>query len=147
MQGNDLDNRPAPRIILVAEGALILIEEKAHPRSEHLISKGRFDDAAALWQINDPMVNRLWQLSSNADINLDVVTFLGPDGWAEALADKFDREYVPVRSVFATDPRILARKVTFDHSVARVYTPFPEQALYYGPKGRVIKDVNDVGRL
>ena len=146
MQGNDLANTPAPRIVLVAEGALMFCDESNQKKSERAMERRRWAEALSYWYINDLMANRLWDIALSADINLDVVTFLGPDDFAEELTRWLAHEELPVRSVFASTPAILSRMATFRKDIIRVYTPFPDQALRYGPKGVVLTDVNQVGR-
>lgn len=146
MQGNDLANAPSARIVLVAEGALIFCDGKNQKRSQKMIEKGHYHDALDLWIVNDMMVTRIWDVARHTDFNIDVVTFLGPDGLAQAMAEWFDREDLPIRGVSASTPAIYGRKCTFRSDIVRVYTPFPEQVLMFGPKGRVITDVNQLGR-
>lgn len=146
MQGNDLANTPAPRIVLVAEGALMFCDAANQKKSERAMERRRWAEALEYWHVNDMMATRLWDLAMTVDLNLDVVTFLGPDSFAEELARWLAREELPVRTVFASTPSILGRAATFRKDIIRVYTPFRDQALTYGPKGRVITDVNQVGR-
>lgn len=147
MQGNDLGNSPVPRVVLVAEGALIFMDPRDEAKFDRAMEKRRYTEALSYWTVNDLMATRIWDVALPPSLlNLDIVTFLGPEPWADALAGRLESEDLPVRSVFASTPAILGRKVTFHKEILRVYTPFPEQALMFGPKGVVITDVNQVGR-
>lgn len=121
-------------------------DENNRSKFDRAMSRGRWAEAMSYWYVNTMMATRIWDIAMTLDLNLDVVTFLGPDAFAEELSVWIAWEELPVRSVFASSPAILGRAATFRRDIIRVYTPFAEQALAYGPKGVVLTDVNQVGR-
>lgn len=129
---NDLSNKVSPRILLVAEGALIFQRSK----------KGK--TIRQQWVIYDMMVRRILWLFHQKDIGIEIVTYLG-DEFAEELAEWLDDEMVPVARVWSTTPQRLQRNIAYMPDLAYVYDPDPERWLTYGGKGCFIQDINQLG--
>jgi hypothetical protein len=135
MKNNDLSNSVSPRIVLVAENALIYQREKS--------KKGR---PVSGWVLYDDMVKRILWLFHKKDVHIEVVTYLGDD-FAEALAEWLDDEMVPVSRVWSTTPGALARNIAYMPDLACVYDPDPSRWLSYGSFGRFINDINQLGEF
>lgn len=146
MQGGDLSNQAVPKAVLVFEGALGVIDRKRQRAFDRRISRGIWDDAAWQWELVPLMCDRIWYVCARLSVTLDVVTFAGPPEFGEALERRLqDDEELPVHRVWATRPELLARKIAYMHDLAVIYDPDPSRGLYWGPKGRVLTDVNQVG--
>jgi hypothetical protein len=132
MKNNDLSNKASPRILLVAENALVYQVDKKGKRIR--------DN----WALYTDMVKRILWLFHKKDVHIEVVTYLG-DKFAEELADWLDDEMVPVSRVWSTSPGALARNIAYMPDLACVYDPDPERWLTYGSFGRFIDDINQLG--
>lgn len=135
MQGGDLSNTPVPRIIIVFENALGYLPEDQRDRWRELSRASQWDDVARLFVLDQMMLRKITDLSWRHSVNVDVVTYCGPEAFADALARLLDRENVPVRIVFASQPERLARATSFEPDIMCVYDANPEHALVYGRKG------------
>lgn len=145
MRDNDISNRAAARCAIVFEGALGFLPKDKEREFGKLMEKGRWSDAVGLWEVNDYLARIIWDRVWRMDMNIDVVTFLGPDGFAEALAERLGSEDLPVNEVWATTPKILARKLPMMPDLIRVYDPYEQHQLYYGGKGKYLTDANQIG--
>jgi hypothetical protein len=147
MRGNDLSSEPVPRVALVLEGALAWPPEdpKEAKNFDRLMKRGRWEDAADLLEFNERMETVIWDRSWRLSMTIDVVTFLGPDDWAVAVARRIGDEELPIHKVWATTPQLLGRRLAFMPDLVRIYDPFPQHQLMFGQKGRLITDANQLG--
>jgi hypothetical protein len=144
---NDLSNRPVPKAILVFEGALGFMHQADEPAFQAYMSKGWHDQAVALFTLNDLLMKVIWQRVTKDSLSIELVTFLGDDNFARALADRIWTEELPIRSVWSTRPDRLARKLISMPDIVRVYDPWPDhQAMYGAQVGRYLTDANQFGR-
>jgi hypothetical protein len=143
MHKGDLSNEVIPRILLVFEGAVGYLPDERKKAFDKAMSKRHWDDAVALWELNDLMLRKIWDIMFRQHRDLDIITYLGKE-FADMLAARLDEEDVPVRSVWATTPAILARKIALMPDVAAIYDPDPEHQFTYGSKGRVLQSVHDL---
>lgn len=146
MRNGDISNHTAPRVAIVFEGALGFLETRDEVGFHKLMDKHRYADAVSLFKLNDLLVRVIWDRVWRLDMNIDIVTFLGPDAWAQAVAERLGNEELPVGEVWATTPQILARKLLMMPDLIRVYTPFAEHQLLFGGAGRYFTDVNQLGQ-
>lgn len=145
MKNNDLSSDIVPHLALVFEGALGFIDEKLDATFQKYMDRGRYEDAIALWTINDSMATQIWKLTWHMSYKLDIITFLGPKEFAKALEDWLGEQELPISNVYATTPELLGRQLNHRPDIIRVYDPFPDHALLYGQRGRVITNVNQLG--
>lgn len=147
MRNNDLSSEVVPRIAIVLEGALAWPPDDARELKSfnRLMKRRRWEDAADLLEFNGRMETVIWDRAWRLSMTIDVVTFLGPDEWAIAVARRIGDEELPIHKVFATTPQKLGRSLSFAPDLVRIYDPYPEHQLMYGTKGRYIKDVNQLG--
>ena len=148
MQNNDLSNRPVPKVLLIWEGALGFLHQADERAFHGYMDKGWYDQAVALFTLNDLLMKVIWQRVHKDSLSVELVTFLGNDDFAKALADRIWTEELPIHSVWSTRPDRLARKLITMPDIVRVYDPWPDHQALYGAKvGRYITDANQFGRV
>ena len=137
---------------MVAEGALLFVPEDKAKEFNRWMDKGMWRNALDLMEWNSLMCqviwDRAWPRSGRPEpYQIDLITFLGPDEFAAELAVLVGEQQLPINSVWATTPEILARQLQRMPDLIRVYHGFAQHQLYYGPtRGRYIQDANDFGR-
>jgi hypothetical protein len=146
MQNGDLSNVVVPRIVLVFEGALGFLPEDKVERYNALGSAGRWYDAAHLWDFDDLMMKKILDLTYRQAVELEVVTYAGPQEFADELEERFSFEGLPIRRTVATQPDIMARRVSYAPDIAYIYDANRETAFMYGKKGRYLQAVHQLGR-
>lgn len=138
MQGGDIDNRVVPRLVIVWENLLGLLPNKtSEAKVASYVKFKRWNRAANVFEINEALTRRIWDVTWRLNFSVDVITYISPD-FVEALQERIDREDIPVRSVWHTEPHVLARKLAYMPQVACVYDPNPHHLLTFGSKGRII---------
>lgn len=138
MQKGDIDNVVVPRDMLVFEGLLGIIPDPKVAKIEaKLRSKKRWVDALACYETNELLARKIWQMVWDYGLEIDLVTY-HPRGFADALAERMDRESLPIRRVYAEEPNLLARRLVTMPYVRTIYDPFPDHQFLYGGKGRII---------
>lgn len=148
MRNNDLDDSPVPRILLVFEGALGFLDAKDDDKFRKFMDGKYYDQAADLFTVNDLMVNQIWSVARYQSFTMDLLTYLGDEEWALALADRLKDEDLPMRRVIAIRPDVLARKLPTMPDVVRVYDPWPEHNGLFSPTvGRYITRADQFGKL
>lgn len=148
MERNDLSSRPVPKIALVFEGALAWVppgDKKKQRAYERALSRGRWKELADLFEFNQKMELVLWDRAYKMSMQIDVITYLGPQEFADEVARRIGEEELPVHSVWATTPQKLGRQLSYMRDLARVYDPWPDNALMYGTRGKLITDPNQFG--
>ncbi len=138
MQGNNLSSAPVPRIVVCFENALGYLPDDKRKQWRKLARRRKWDDMAGLFQLNHMMMRQVAWLTHRRSMSIDVVTYCGPEAFAEALARRFDAENLPVRRVFSSTPERMARTTSFEPDIVAVYDANPEHALVYGPKGKIL---------
>jgi hypothetical protein len=136
MQGGDISAEVPPRILVVFEGLIGLLPgRKAEAQFALYRRTHRYAKAAALFELNDAAVRRIWDMTWRHRHAVDAVTFLGEE-FAEPLRDVMDREQVPIGHLTVTEPHLLARELAYRPDIVAVYDANPANALTYGAKGR-----------
>lgn len=146
MKGNDLSDAPMPRVCVVFEGAIAFLDSKDEKLFGKLMEKRHYTAALQLFRLNELAVKVIWDRVYRDALRVDVITYLGPQAWADAIADALAADELPVNQVWATRPDVLARKVSWTHDLLRVYDPWPEHQMMFGAKGRYLTDINQIGR-
>jgi hypothetical protein len=147
MWKGNLSSQAVPAVLLVFEGALGFLPESEEKRFRKYMDKGHVELAVDLFQFNDYLIRIIWDRHVRGSLAMELVTFLGGDDFARALADRVWAEELPFRSVWATTPARLARKLAIMPDIIRVYDPWPEHQITYGSTGRYIRDANEFGRI
>jgi hypothetical protein len=132
--------------LLVFEGCLGFLKAGAEKEWDRLSAQGRWSRAIDLWYINPLMERIIWDRSIKDDINIEVITYAGPDEWASCVSDLIGESQLPIRRVWAIRPEVLAHKIMSMPNVIRIYDPFKEHELYFGQRGRWIQDANQFAR-
>jgi hypothetical protein len=145
MRHGDLDNTPVPRIVVVWENALGYLPEDRRDQWRELSRAGDWDAVARLFVLDQLMLRKITDLTYRFSVSIDIVTYCGPEAFAEALARLLDRENVPVRIVFASQPERMARATSFEPDIMAVYDANPEHALVYGRKGVHLTSFRQLG--
>ena len=121
MQNGNLANRAVPRLVIVWENGIGYLPDDRRAEWRKLSRAGKWDDVAALFELDSLMLRKITWLSFHKAMTIDVVTFCGPDAFARALERLFDREHVPVSIVQSTNPERLARRTSFEPDIAAIY--------------------------
>lgn len=146
MRNGDLSNEVQPHAVLVFEGALGAIDRIRQGIFDRSVKRKRWDLAAEAWILNPLMMQRIWYVVMRLNVTLEVVTFAGPPEFGEALEYRLqEEEELPVRRVWATRPELLARKIGYQQDLAVIYDPDETRWATWGSKGRVLRDINDLG--
>ena len=146
IKGNDLSrNAPVPRVVLVFENALGYLPDAARPRWRKLSRRGKWDDAARLFELDVLMMRQVARLTHLSSMSVDVVTYCGPADFARALSDRFDEENLPVRRVFSSTAERMARTTSYEPDIVAVYDANPGHAMVYGRKGTVLTHHSQLG--
>lgn len=147
MQGGDISNEPAPRLMLEFEGLLGI-----HPprRLKYAIDRkfGRWRAAANAWRLNDQVVKVIRDRAWRMHLDIDVITFQPPE-FADALADRLETENIPVRRVYSYTLREITRDLINMPHVQAIYSADPSRArLAYGHRGRLVttQTIAEIGR-
>ena len=146
MQGNDLSNVVMPRVLVVFEGLIAYLGRDKVAEYNRLGSRGDWPAALALWEFDPLALAKLNDIIIRRDIKVDVVSFVMPPEGAQALAERFDEESVPVSRVVASTAERTARRLAYGIDIARVYCPDPQHALMCGSKGFHTTSVHQIGR-
>lgn len=147
MRNGDLSSQVVPRLCLVLEGALGFLPRARVGRFNELGSRGQWDLAWAVWDLNDLMCRKVWDVTYRQSFQVEVVTYACPAEGAQGLAERLDEEGLPVSRVLASTPARMARRLAYAPDIAAVYDANPEHALAYGSKGRHLSSVHEFGRF
>lgn len=147
-KGEGLD-RPSPKIVLVFEGILGLLDPLREPEYNRRMKAGDHDGALSLWHLDDLAIRIIWDRVYRYSQVFCVVTYLSADdGAARALAARLSSEEIPVRTCWAQDPSVFARHLIAMPDIIRVYDPDPGRAGLYSPAtGRLLTDKRDIGLI
>lgn len=138
MQKGDISNQITPRLLVVFEGLLgILDGPKARAKEATARKMHRWKHAVNQYELNDIVARHIWDVTWRKHYSVDVVTFLGVD-FALALQDYLDEHQLPVGHIRSSTPDRLARELSYDPSVLAVYDPDPSHVFTYGGKGRIL---------
>jgi hypothetical protein len=138
MERGQLDTSYQRRFIWIWEGAVahLPVERRVIRQREQLARRlHHWDQAVDFWRIHELVIAQWWTLLSTSPIRSDIaITTREPD-FAKAVADHIERENLPVRYVFATEPHVLGHKLTYMPDVVHVFWSLPTHQFVFGPKG------------
>jgi len=150
LRGN-LSNEVRPRVLLVFEGALGFLSDKRVKEFNRCCSEGMWGEGWGLWELNDLMMRKIWDVVQRQMIQVEVATLFIPEDFcdvaATGLQETLDDHGLPVSRVFAMEAPRLAREIMFMPDLACVYDANPETAACYGTKGRLLRNVHDFCRF
>lgn len=138
MRGNDLSNRVVPRDVVVWEGLVGVIPDvKIAAQEAKFRKKSKWTRAVACYEINELLARKVWQVTWQGSLQLDLLTYHGPE-FAEALEARMDRENMPFSRVWSEEPARLARSLATMVDIRTIYDPFPDHRFLYGGKGQIL---------
>lgn len=146
MLHNDISNVAVARLILVYEGALGFLPADRVGDYNQLGSEGRWDRAARCWDLNELMCRKIWDVTWRQGFQIEVVTYAGPPEFAEALQERFDEENLPISRTLASTADRMARRLAYAPDIACVYDADPDHAFTYGSRGKLLRNINELGR-
>lgn len=152
MRYGDLSNVVAPRLIVVFEGGLAAGPDSNLKEYEKALRKNDWRTAVRLFELREPMLQRILYLTYAKDFNISVVTWLGfPEKEGVVAANEIEEimveNSVPVRSCFWSTPDRLARMLPYNPDVRCVYDPDPAHILKFGSKGSVLTEASQIGSM
>lgn len=138
MQGGDISNEQVARLLIVWEHLLGLLPDKrTEAKVDRLLKHRRWEKACDLFEINEPLAHRIWDITWRYHYSIDVITWIGPE-FAMTVADRVEREDLPIGRVRYENQTNFTRKLAYMPYVAAVYTPDPRHRFTFGGKGRVV---------
>lgn len=146
MQGGNLSNVVVPRVLVVFEGLIAYLGTDKVAAYNELGSRGDWAGAIDLWEFNPLALAKINDLIIRRDIKVEVVSFVMPREGAQALAERFDEESVPVSRVISSTPDRTARRLAYGPDIIRVYCPDMRHALMCGGKGYHTTSIHQLGR-
>lgn len=139
MQGGDISNLVTPRLVVVWENLLGLLPDKTdEAKFAAYMRFRRWRRAVNTFQINEPLAQRIWDITYRMNFSVDVVTFLGGDDFADEVRERLDREGLPIGHVWFEEPHLLARSLSYRPDIACVFDADPRHTLTFGSKGRIV---------
>lgn len=146
MKGNDIAGHSAPRIIVLFEGIVGFLSPQGETAFQKYIDAEDWMAAAKCWSLNDLALAKLMDMTLRLSVNLELVTYAGPQEFADALeAILVDLENIPLRRVLASTPERTARRATFAQDIIGVYDPDALRSMAYGSKGRHLTSIHRLG--
>jgi hypothetical protein len=147
----DLSNKVVPRLCLVFEGALGFLPPGRLTEFNRTVSRSGWYAGWLLWDLNDLMCRKIWDVTYRQSFQLEIVTYVPPDDVAaeaaQGLAQALDDEGLPISRVVASTPARMARRLAYAPDIACVYDADPQHAFTYGGKGKLLRSVHELGRF
>ena len=148
MQNGNLSNIVQPRVLLVFEGALGFIDGEAVQEFNVLASRGMWAEAWNLWEMNDLMARKIWDVTKRQSVNVALITYVSDnEGAASGLQAWADEARLPIGECIAIKSAVLARELSFMPDVACVYDASAQTCAVLGSKGRLLRNVHDFCRF
>lgn len=145
MQGNNLSNTVAPRLVVIFEGGMAYMPSENVDKFLEFKRKNKWWKVIECYQYFPAVIAQIERLNRNTNVNFEVCTWMGDDA-AEAIANDLDEMSLPIRSVWSSTPDELGRSLVWLPDIAYIYDPDPDHLLKYGKKGVLFKDANQLGR-
>lgn len=138
MQGGELSNEIAPRIIVVFEGLIGRLPDRpTAAREQWYCRTHRWKKAVRMWEIQEITAKRMWDFSWRQSIQIDVISFKQEE-FVDALGDYLDQAGLPYGHLWSTTPPQIARAMATLVNVIAVFDADPAHASLYGPRGRTV---------
>jgi len=148
MQNGNLSNIVQPRVLLVFEGALGFIDGDAVQEFNKLASRGQWFSAWNLWEVNDLMARKIWDVTKRQSVNVALCTYVSDNALAAVgLQEWADEARLPIGECLAVKPESLARELSYMPDVACVYDASYNTCAALGSKGKHLRNVNDFCRF
>jgi hypothetical protein len=145
LRHGDLSNAPVPRIVIAFEGIVGILPEERRKDYSKFVAKDKWWQAVAQFDINEQAVGKIIHLCLRNNMNISLCTWMSQDA-AIAISEVMDFMAVPVRGCFYDSPYLLAQRLPYNEDIVCVYDSEPEHALIFGSKGKLLLDINQLGR-
>jgi hypothetical protein len=147
LKGN-ISNVVQPRVLLVFEGALGFISGDAVSDFNREASVGHWLPAWKMWEMNELMARKIWDVTRRQNINVALITYVSDDQVAAVgLQEWADEARLPITECWADTPQRFARELSYMPDVACVYDASASTCAALGSKGRLLKNVHDFCRF
>lgn len=139
VEGGDISNETQGRFLFLFEG---LIGVRPHPWSavqeSTYLRLHQWKAAVYTWAFNDLMLAHIYDITWRHHTRLDVAVFR-PQGFVEALDDRFAKEGVPIGSLVSYEsPGALARALVRRPDIMSVFFADPSMRFAFGGRGRQV---------
>ena len=148
MERGDISNEVVPRLAIVFENLIGLLPTKPDQAKFTTYRKfHQYKRAVKVFQPNEMLIHRVWDITWRMHWQVEAITYLGEE-FVEPIEEWIDREDLPISSVRAYDPNLLAREIAYMPYLAAIFDPDPGHQFTFGAKGRIVGPNDDlVGRL
>lgn len=140
MEKGDISSAVPPRFLFCFEG-LIGVRPHAWSGTQETtyMRLRRWRSAVSTWDISEHMLAHIYDITWRHQARLDIVA-IRPDGWVEALEERFDREGIPVNGFkgFKSYDE-LAQRLVYMPDVISVFFADPAMEFKFGGKGRLVR--------
>lgn len=138
MENGDISNEVVPRLVLTFENLLgLLPDKKAEAKAYTYARMGWWKRAIAVFEINELLARKIWDVTWRLNFQVDVITFISPEA-AKQIEQRLLDEDLPIRRVWYADKTKLARQISYMPDLAAIYHADPELQLTFGSKGRFL---------
>lgn len=141
MEGGDLSNDVQGRFLFLFEG-LIGVRANVWSASQEAtyIKLRRWKKAVYTWAFNEMILAHVYDITWRHQTRLDVAVFR-PQGFVEALEQRFSDEAIPVGSVTSYEsPDALSRRLVHRPDIISVFFGDPSMAFKFGARGRMVTE-------
>lgn len=139
MEGGDLSNEVAGRLLFVFEGTVGRLRPGAEARERGLLRLRRWAAAVRCWEIPQEARAVLWDAAWRWSYRFDVVTHR-PAGFAKALEGALDEADVPFTKVWSMSVDELARALARMPDVQAVFFADQSRRFAYGSRGVLVEN-------
>ena len=149
MEHGDISNEVVPRLALVFENLIGILPTKPEQARFALYRRLRQPKRATkVFQANQPVCSRIWDVTWRLKFAVESVTFLGPE-YVDPIIKWLEAENLPIGHVWSTTPSLLSREIAYMPYLAAIFDPDPEHQFTYGSRGRHINPSSPdiIGRL
>ena len=142
MEGNDISNQIAPKLVFVFDGLIGTIPEEDRKLADKLRRRGKWEQLARVYEVDTKMGAHLWDIVWRSQFSFDIVSFESDDErWYEALERLLNRANVPhSRLEVYADPNDFAQHMAYAPNILRVYHPRSDWMFKFGDRGEIITD-------
>lgn len=136
MQGGDLSNWSAPRLIFIFETTVGRLDAAAERRRKIYTKARQWKRAAGCWTLDQHAFKVIQDVQWRSTYNVDFATYLDPRE-AVALQEHLEHSGLGFGNFIITTPQEMARTHANYPSTAAVVDGDPNRVLTYGAKGWV----------
>jgi hypothetical protein len=98
--------------------------------------KNHWGDAVNRWELNPHGVAVIWDYWQRYDLRCDLIVTQRPQGFADAVQERMERENVPIRYTGAMEAAKLGRRLVYMPDVLHVVYATPDLQWMFGTRGK-----------